>query len=305
MGNLLTGSKPARRRLRAPDPFSVVNGLFLAAVAAAVLFPFLLAVGSSFSDELALIHEGFRVIPRKFSTQAYAYLFLDSTWVLRSYAVTIVVTSAGTLLAMGATSMAAYTLSRRKVRYRNAISFAIFFTLIFHAGIVPFFVMVRQVYGLKNNLWALILPPLLNPIFIYIVRNYFYTIPDSLWDSAMMDGAGEFRIFAQIVVPVSVPAIASVSLFYALFYWNDWWHALLFVENPNLSPLQYQLFKIISQVEFQIKSENAESLGMGLAFPVETTKLAATVVTIGPIVLLYPYVQKYFIKGILLGSIKG
>lgn len=285
--------------------FGVLNFLFLSAVAVAFFFPFLLAVGSSFSDELTLIRGGFRLIPRKFSTYAYRFLFTDSSWILRSYLVTIVVTASGTALAMVVTSMVAYTLSRRKVRYRNVISFIIFFTMIFHAGIVPFFVMVRQVYGLKNNLWALILPPLMNPIFMYIIRNYFYTIPESLWDSAMIDGSGELRIFAQIVLPVSIPAIASISLFYALFYWNDWWHALLFVEDPNLAPLQYQLFKIVSEAEYQVEAADSESLGMGLAFPVETTKLAATVVTIGPIVLLYPYVQKYFIKGILLGSIKG
>ena len=255
------------------DLFSVLNLLFLCAVAIVAFFPFLLAVGSSFSDEL--------------------------------YFITIVITGLGTLLALLITSMAAYTLSRRKVRYRNAISFIIFFTLIVHAGIVPFFVMVRKIYGLKNNIWALILPPLMNPIFMYIIRNYFYTIPESLWDSAMIDGAGEFRIFTSIVFPVSIPAIATVSLFYALFYWNDWWHALLFVENAKLFPLQYQLFKIVSEVEYQISAEDTESVGMGLAFPVETTKLAATVVTMGPIFLLYPFVQKYFIKGILLGSIKG
>ena len=297
--------KGTRRGARRKDLFAVLNMLFLVAVAIASFFPFLLAVGSSLSDELTLIHKGFRVIPRKFSTQAYEYLFSDSSWIVRSYVVTIVVTCGGTALAMAATSMVAYTLSRRKVKYRNAISFVIFFTLVFHAGIVPFFVMVRQVYGLKNNLWALILPPLMNPIFMYIIRNYFYTIPESLWDSAMIDGAGELRIFTQIVIPLSIPAIASVSLFYALFYWNDWWHALLFVEERNLAPLQYQLFKIVSEAEYQVQAEDAESLGFGLVFPVETTKLAATVVTIGPIILLYPYVQKYFIKGILLGSIKG
>lgn len=287
------------------DLFSALNLLFLCAVAIVAFFPFLLAVGSSFSDELSLIHNGFRVIPHKLSTFAYQYLFSDPRWILQSYFITIVITGLGTLLALLITSMAAYTLSRRKVRYRNAISFVIFFTLVFHAGIVPFFIMVRKVYGLKNNIWALILPPLMNPIFMYIIRNYFYTIPESLWDSAMIDGAGEFRIFTSIVFPVSIPAIATVSLFYALFYWNDWWHALLFVENAKLFPLQYQLFKIVSEVEYQISAEDTESVGMGLAFPVETTKLAATVVTMGPIFLLYPFVQKYFIKGILLGSIKG
>ena len=287
------------------DLFAVLNVVVLSAVGFAFFFPFLLALGSSFSDELSLMHNGFQVIPQKLSTFAYQYLLSDSRWIVRSYFITIVVTGGGTALAMIVTAMAAYTLSRRKVKYRNAISFLVFFTLIFYAGIVPFFVIVRRVYGLKNNLWALILPALLNPMFMYIIRNYFYTIPESLWDSAMIDGAGEFRIFYSIVIPVSVPAIASISLFYALFYWNDWWHALLFVERADLFPLQYQLFKIVSEVEFQVSAEDTESLGMGLTFPVETTKLAATVVTIGPIFILYPFVQRYFVKGMLLGSIKG
>ena len=176
--------------------------------------------------------------------------------------------------------------------------------MIFQAGLVPWYLLLQKYFNLGNTYWAMILPYLLNPFYMFLMRNFFFGIPDSLSESAKIDGATNFIIFSRIILPLSKPVLATVGLFTALRYWNDWWLPLMFVDKPDMFTLQYQLRMIISNALFLSSSESL-NLSHNIQMPQETIKMATTFVTIGPIILLYPFVQKYFVKGVLVGSIKG
>jgi putative aldouronate transport system permease protein len=199
--------------------------------------------------------------------------------------------------------MAAYSLSRKDLRYRNKLAFFIYFTTLFNGGLAPTYIVITTVLHLKNTLAVLILGPMFSVFYILILRNFFMnSIPASLSEAAKIDGAGDFTIFLRIVLPLTGPALASIGLFTALAYWNDWWTAMLYVERQSLMPLQYVLYKILSSVTMAANIVNNVAT---LNLPKESLKLAMTVISIGPIVLAYPFVQRFFIKGITLGSVKG
>ena len=199
--------------------------------------------------------------------------------------------------------MAAYVMYRKEVRYRNVLAFYIFFTTLFSGGLAPYYIILATVYHLKNTYFVMLLVPMFNVMYILILRNFIKSsIPDSLVESAKIDGAGDFRIFLQIILPLSKPALASIGLFTALAYWNDWWTPMMFVEREILYPLQYRLYLILSSVNL---AANVVQSAVTISLPQESLKLALTVVSVGPIVLAYPFAQKYFVKGITLGAIKG
>jgi putative aldouronate transport system permease protein len=269
------------------------------------IYPLLLTLSASFTDESTVIQNGFALIPEKFSLETYKFLF-DSgrNWIIRSYMVTIFVTVAGTIGSMIVTSMLAYALSYKKLKFKRALSFYCYFTMLFSAGIVPWYVICVNYYHLSNSLAGLIVPYLLNVWFLFILRSYFDTIPESLMESAKIDGAGDFYIFIRIMIPLSLPGITTVSLFYAIHYWNDWWLSLLFITQDELYPLQFRLYSLLSSVQ-GLSSEQLASISGKVSIPTETLKTATTMVTIGPIILLYPFVQRYFIKGLMIGAVKG
>ena len=284
-------------------PWDVPIYLFLVVFSVFCAVPMLLIVMVSVTDEASIIKFGYSLIPAEFSVEAYKIIFRRGSSVLRSYTVTGFVTLVGTLLAVAITAMAAYTLANKHVKYRNGMAMFVFITMLFHSGLVPWYVMCRNL-GLTDNVLALIIPSLLfNPFNLFLVRNFMKGIPDSLMDSAKIDGASDFRIAFAIFFPLSTPVLAAVSLFYALGYWNDWFNAIMLVDDKRLYPLQYLLLKLR---ELQTLAElQMAGIGSDFTVPGESLKMATAIVTIGPIVFFYPFLQRYFVKGLIIGSIKG
>ena len=269
------------------------------------LYPLLLTVSVSLTPEDVVVSDGFRLIPRTFSLDTYRYIFAHSgDRILRSYGVTLLVTAAGTLASMLVTSMLAYAISLREMRYRNVIAFICNFTSIFSAGLIPWYVVCVNWYGLRNSLLALLLPPLFSVWNMFLMRTYFHAISPSLYDAAKIDGAGHWTIFFRIALPLSKTALLTVGLMYALSYWNDWWHALMFIDNRNLYPLQYYLYSIVSNVNAVSSGRVPSGAAASIRLPAETVKMAVTIITIGPIIFLYPFIQRYFVKGIMTGAVK-
>ena len=275
----------------------------LGCIAFITVFPFLVLVVNSFASEHAIINYGYSIAPRELSVSAYELVFLNPQKILQAYGVTLFITGFGTASSLFLSSMAAYSLSRKDLRYRNKLAFFIYFTTLFNGGLAPTYIVITTVLHLKNTLAVLVLGPMFSVFYILILRNFFMnSIPASLSEAAKIDGAGDFTIFLRIVLPLTAPALASIGLFTALAYWNDWWTAMLYVERQSLMPLQYVLYKILSSVTMAANIVNNVAT---LNLPKESLKLAMTVISIGPIVLAYPFVQRFFIKGITLGSVKG
>ena len=279
--------------------------LVLLAFSLFCLIPFLVVVSASFSTEEAIAQYGYTLFPKQFSTLAYQAVFVQADRVLRSYGISALVTVVGTSLSMVIMSLMAYALSRRQFRLRNMVSFYIFFTMLFSGGLVPSYILITQYLHLKDKLWVLILPGLVSGWYVLVLRTFFQDIPEELLDAAKIDGAGEWRIFFQIAVPLCTPGLATVALFTMLGYWNDFYTALLYIDTPKLYPIQYLLWVILQSAEWLQKIEQAQSMSMSIRVPVLPMRMAMAVLAIGPIAFGYLFVQKYFIRGIRLGSLKG
>lgn len=286
--------------------FNIISVIVLALLSALCLLPFLLVLSGSVSDQTSILVDGYRLIPSSFSLDAYKMLFRIPQDLLRAYGVTIFVTVTGTALGLLFTSMAAYVLSNRDFRYRYQVSFFFYFTSIFGGGLVPWYIFNTKYLRFHNSLVALILPILVNVTYLLILKSYMMNIPDSLYESAKLDGAGDLTIYWRISLPLCKAGLATVGLFIALGYWNDWYNAMLYLDegSRSLYPLQYFLNNILTKAQ----ALNAAAARSGIAasdVPSEPMKLAMTVVATGPIVLLYPFLQKYFVKGVTIGAVKG
>ncbi|MEK5418557.1 carbohydrate ABC transporter permease [Paenibacillus sp. FSL L8-0708] len=268
------------------------------------LVPMLLVLMISITDEDTILKNGYSLFPEKFSLYAYKVIFTGGSQVLHSYMISIFVTLVGTVLAVLITSMAGYTLANKSVKYRNALSLYFFITMIFSAGIVPWYLMNRSL-GLTNNILALIIPSLLfSPFNLFLVRNFMNGVPDSLRESATIDGANDLTIAFRIYLPLCTPVLATIALFYGLDYWNNWWNAIMLINDKSLYPLQFMLLQLKSEIS--MLNEMTMLAGAGdVTLPAESVKMATAIVTIGPIIFLYPYLQKYFVKGLVIGSVKG
>lgn len=278
--------------------FDVVNTIILALISICTLLPFLIVLGVSFSDETSIAHNGFKIIPKKFSIDAYKALFSNGSTIFDAYKITLFVTIVGTFLAVMITCLMGYALSRKNLKYRNIINMFVYIPMVFFGGIVPFFIVLVKL-GFTNNIWGLIFPMIFNPFNLFLILNFFRGLPDEIMEAAKIDGAGEFRIFWSIAMKLALPGIATITLFYALAFWNEWTLSLYLISDTRLYPLQFLLRQIMSRVSFVA---NAQVTGN---IPAESTKMATVILTIGPIVLLYPFIQKYFVKGITIGSVKG
>lgn len=280
--------------------------IFIILFSAFCLYPLLLTLGVSFSKENLVQIHGYKLIPEVFSLETYQYLFYQSgERILRSYGVTILVTLVGTMLAMIVTSMMGYAISIRSLKYRNFISLYSYFTVIFSAGMIPWYIICVNYLHFRDNILGLIIPYLINVWFLFLLRNFFQSIPDAIFESAKIDGAGYFTIYYKIALPLSKTPMLTVALFYALQYWNDWWLAIMFISKQTLFPLQYYLYTIVSNVQALSSGQISSSAAASITLPSETVKMAVTVVAIGPIIFLYPLVQKYFVKGVMVGGVKG
>lgn len=276
----------------------LITGLF----AVCCILPMLLVLSISFTADSAIRQNGYQLFPSEFSLEAYQLLFANNSELFRSYLVSGSVTILGTLTATAITSLAGYALSNPDVRYRNKVAFYFFIPMVFNAGMVPWYMVCKQL-NLVDNFFALLIPSLVfSPFNMFLCRNFMAEIPRSLAESAKLDGANEFIIAFRIYVPLSTPVIATVALFYGVAYWNDWFNAIMLINDDSLFPLQYMLYKIQSE----INALQRLSPGVPIkSLPGESLKMATAIMTIGPIVLFYPFLQKYFVKGLIIGGVKG
>lgn len=268
------------------------------------LIPFILLVSGSFTSEQWIRFHGFSLWPGEFSVESYKLIFKTPERIVRAYGVTIFITVVGTFLGLLLTTLTAYVIGRKDFKYRNRFSFYFYFTTLFNGGMVSTYIYYIQYLHLKDNILALILPGMFNVFYLLIMRTFITTVPFSLIESAKLDGAGEWYTFFHIVLPLLKPGLATIGLFLALGYWNNWYNAMLYINEEELYPLQYLLYSI--QQEAQALARIAAQSGITITdLPSDSLKLAMAVVATGPILILYPFVQKYFISGITIGSVKG
>lgn len=272
------------------------------------LFPFLLLVVSSFTDEGTLIRNGYSLFPDKLSLESYTYMFQRLSTIARAYSITIIVTVVGTVTSLLLTVLLSYPLSRRDLPHRGKFAFFVFFTMLFNGGLVPTYIMYTRYLNLDNTIWALIVPALLvNAFYVIMMRTYFATnIPEEVIEAGRVDGAGEYRILFGIVMPMSLPMVATLSLLIGLNYWNDWRNGLYYLTDPSLFSIQNMLNTMLQDVRF-LASGGAGSNASEIAanMPSVGIKMAIAVVGAVPIMVIYPFFQKYFVKGITVGAVKG
>lgn len=269
------------------------------------LFPFVLMVSSSFTSESAIMEYGFSIWPKEFSLEAYNIIFSSPDQIVGSYILTAALTATGTAIGLTLVAMTGYALQRSDFEFRNKISFYIYFPTLFSGGLVPFYLLMTKYLGLKDSYLAILLPAIMSPWLIILMKNFAKSIPHALTESARIDGAGDFTIFIKIILPMLKPALATVGLFIALGYWNEWYNSMLFL-SPNVKyrPLQLFLYNTINKADF-IRNSAASANVAPQDVPMESMKMATAVISTGPVILFYPFVQKYFIKGITVGAVKG
>jgi len=269
------------------------------------IVPFWMIIASSFSTEEAIRRTGFTLWPSDMSTYSYELLFRSPDQMIGAYAVTVALTLVGTLIGLFIISMTGYALQRKDFPFRNGIMFYIYFTSLFSAGLVPFYLLIVQTLNLRDSYWAILLPLLMSPWLIVLMKNFVKAIPHEITESGKIDGAGDFRIFYALILPSMKPALATIGLFLALSYWNEWYYSSLFLTSKvEYRPLQYHLYNVINKVA-SLKNSVAGSNVVLTDLPGETLKMATACVATGPIILLYPFVQKYFVAGLTVGAVKG
>ncbi|RAP75154.1 carbohydrate ABC transporter permease [Paenibacillus montanisoli] len=282
--------------------------LFFIAISVVFIVPLWSIISISLSKESDLVTVGYRLIPLNLDFQAYQYIFDNPLPILNAYKVTSIMSFAGTCLSVLMISMCAYALSRSDFKYRSIITFYLFFTTLFSGGLVPYYLLMTKVLHLQNSYAALIIPLLGSVWFVFLMRTFFQQLPDSLVESATLDGAGELRIYFTMIVPLSTPVMATVGLLQLLAYWNSWYQALLFIDKQELYPLQYLLQVMMSNIQEILRNmqENVPvDAGAAVQIPTESTRMAMCILAIGPMLFIFPFFQKYFAKGLTVGSVKG
>lgn len=280
--------------------FKAIGYPLLCLFALICIIPFFLIIASSFTSESYIIKNGYVLWPKEFSLTAYELIFKNPAKILRAYGVTAFVTITGTALSVFINAMTGYVLQRKDFKWRNIFSFYFFFTTLFSGGLVPWYILCVKTLHLKNTIWVLIIPTMVSVWNIILVKGFMGGIPGEITESAKIDGAGDFRIFVKLILPLSKPVIATIGLFTALAYWNDWYMCMLFIDKKELFDLQYLLYQLMGSIKAlrEIASQTTVSVS---SMPIESTKMALTIVATGPIILVYPFVQKYFVKGLTLG----
>ena len=284
--------------------FFVICYVVVTVTALVCLLPFIMLVSGSFSSEQAILSQGYGLLPREFTTAAYELIFKTPITVVKAYGVSIFITVAGTVLGLLFTTMTAYVIARKDFKYRNQLSFFFYFTTLFNGGMVCTYIFYIQYLHLKDSMMALILPSMFNVFHLLIMRTFVAALPTALIESAKIDGAGEYRTFFSIVLPLLKSGMATIGLFLALGYWNDWYNAMLYINDENKYPLQYMLYSLMQKTQAMAAIAGQANVQMA-DMPSNSLKMAMAVVATGPIILVYPFVQKYFVKGVTVGSVKG
>jgi putative aldouronate transport system permease protein len=305
----MSGVIVAKPRKPRPDSSDyVLRGVSYTVVTIFALFcllPFVMILSASFSDESEIMRHGFGLLPRGFSLTAYEFILRSPRQVVGSYVVTITMTVFGTALGLFIIAMTGYALQRKDFPFRNGISFFVYFTTLFSAGLAPTYLWIARELGLRGNYLAVFLQLLMTPWLIILMKNFVRSVPHEITESGKVDGAGDFRIFLRLVLPMMKPALATTGLFLALGYWNEWYLSSLYLGSTvEFKPLQYYLYNVINTAS-ALKSSMAGNNVTITQLPTNTLKMASAVVATGPIVLLYPFVQRYFVSGITVGAVKG
>ncbi|MDT2745047.1 carbohydrate ABC transporter permease [Enterococcus asini] len=291
--------KTKKKVSKSEQILQVIIVLFLLTFSAMCLLPFLNILGSSFATSAEISTRPFILIPKTFTLDAYRYI-LSTPTIFRSVGVSIVITVLGTFVSMTVTSFMAYALSRKYLHGRRFFNFLVVFTMLFSGGMIPGFLLVKQL-GLIDSIWSLILPGTVSAYNMIIMRNFFQGIPDSLEESAKMDGCSNLGVFFRIILPLSLPSIATISLFYAVAYWNSYSGAILYINTPDKWPIQL----LLRQIVIVSSGMNADASAVDVVPPAQSIKMAVIMISTLPMLIVYPFVQKYFVKGAMVGSVKG
>ena len=285
--------------------FSVIKGVLLTILSLLCVLPFIVIVSGSFTSNQEIIRNGFSLLPRGFTVEAYRTIFKTPEDILQAYKMNVYYTGIGTALGLIIITLTAYVISRKEFKYRNSVSFLIYFTTIFGGGMIPWYLMYANVLNLRGSTLAIWFPALITPFLVILMRTFIVgAVPDAVVESAKIDGAGHWRIFWQIVLPVLGPGLATVGLFQALGYWNDWYRSSMFSTSSKTWSLQFYLYDLVNST--QAMRQMAQYANINTAdLPTQSVKLAMSVVATGPILILYPFVQRYFVSGITVGAVKG
>lgn len=290
---------------KAEIAFDVINYVFLILGSIICVLPFILILSGSFTDNYTIITEGYSILPRNFTFSAYETIFKSPKDILQAYKMTFYYTIVGTALGLLMITLTAYVISRKEFKYRNTVSFLIYFTSIFGGGMIPWYLMYANVLGLKGSTFAIWFPALMSPFLVILMRTFISgSVPDAITESAKIDGAGHLTIFFKIVLPVLGSGLATIGLFLALGYWNDWYRSSMFSTNSQTWELQFYLYDLLNATTAM--KQMAQNASISTAdLPTQSVKLAMAVVATGPVLLFYPFVQRFFVSGITVGAVKG
>lgn len=284
----------------------LLNALFIV-LAAIFIYPFLLLVSVSFSTEADVINNGYKLIPENFTLEAYKYLFSTPHQIIQSYKVTTITSVVGTFLSILLQAMIAFPISRKSVKGRQQLSFFLYFTMLFSGGMVASYIFNTQVYHIGNTIWIYILPGLISPWNIFMMRTFFQGLPDEMFEAVKVDGGNAYVEFFKFALPLSKPVLATLAFTTFLGKWNDWNTSLLYINDDNLISLQYLLQRILQNIDL-IKEMSASGFADMVSvkdIPSETVRMAMAIVVSGPTLVIFPFFQKYFVRGLTVGAVKG
>lgn len=279
--------------------------IIFAIVCLIIIFPFWLLLSASFSNADVLATNGYQIWPKPFDISSYKYVFQNPQQILRAYGVTFIFSVATMVLSVLLMAMVAYPLSRDNLKGRSVINFYLYFTMLFSGGLVPSYLLIARTLHLNDTIWVYILPGLISPWYVFMMRTFFKGIPGEIMESATIDGASEYTIFIKMILPLSKPVLATVALFMFLGKWNDWNTALIYITKPELYSLQYLLQKIMEDINMLKQNQMAGAMMDSMNVPSETVRMAMAIIVAGPALVVFPFFQKYFVKGLTVGSVKG
>jgi len=285
--------------------FDIIKYFLLTVTAIICVLPFILIISGSLSDNGTILREGYGILPKNFTLSAYEMIFEFPQEIIQAYKITIYYTVVGTGVGLSVIVLTAYVISRKEFKYRNTVSFLIYFTSIFGGGLVAWYLMYATVLDLKGTTFVIWFPAIMSPFLVILMRTFITgSVPDAIVESAKIDGAGEVTILTRIVLPVLGPGLATVGLFLALGYWNDWYRSSMFSTDQSTWELQFYLYNLLNTAQALQQMTQASSVPMD-ELPSQTMKLAMAVVSTGPVLVFYPFVQRYFVSGITIGAVKG
>ncbi len=299
-------SKELKPRKKKVSIGQIVLNAFFVFLCIAVVFPLWMVISVSMSAESDIIKYGYSIFPKNIDFTAYSYVFENADGILQAYKITAIFSVVTMVLAVLLMSMIAYVLSRKDVKYRGKLSFYLYFTMLFNGGLVPSYILITNYLHLDNTIWVYILPALISPWYIFMMRTFFQGIPTEISESVEVDGGNVYTIFFKIILPLSKPVLAVVALYTFLGQWNNWYTAMLYIDEESLISLQYLLQRILQNIDM-LKNMNNVTIDLenAVEIPTETVRMAMAIIVAGPALVIFPFFQKYFVRGLTVGGVKG